>query len=114
MRTGRAVRFRPSGTQRSEPLFNEPSDSSEYTLCGLVVKPVLEQLRAENPELSRDPLPGAGQDQNTATTKEFLHNYWEAGIAQCLEIQTRDRKVAGSSLIRNDGRILFSRVNFLC
>ena len=37
-----------------------------------------------------------------------------AGIAQWLERRTRDRKVAGSNPCRSGGRILFSRVNFLC
>ena len=37
-----------------------------------------------------------------------------AGIAQRLEHQTRDRKVAGSNPCRSGGRIFFSRVNFLC
>ena len=36
------------------------------------------------------------------------------GIAQWLERQTRDRKVPGSSPSRSGGRILFSRVSFLC
>ena len=36
-----------------------------------------------------------------------------AGIAQC-ERRTRDWKVAGSNPCRSGGRILFSRVNFLC
>ena len=38
----------------------------------------------------------------------------EAGITQWLERRTRDRKVAGSNPCRRGGRILFSRVNFLC
>ena len=37
----------------------------------------------------------------------------EAGIAQWLERQARDRKVAGSSPGRSGGRIFVSRVNFL-
>ena len=37
---------------------------------------------------------------------------WEVRIAQRLESQTRDQKVAGSSTSRSSGRI-FSRVNFL-
>ena len=36
------------------------------------------------------------------------------GIAQWLERRTRDWKVAGSNPCRSDGRIFFSRVNFLC
>ena len=37
-----------------------------------------------------------------------------AGIAQWLERRTRDWKVAGSNPCWNGGRILFSRVDFLC
>ena len=37
-----------------------------------------------------------------------------AGIAQWLERRTRDRKVAGLNPCWGDGRIFFSRVNFLC
>ena len=37
-----------------------------------------------------------------------------AGIAQWLEHRTRDWKVAGSNPCWNGGRILFSRVDFLC
>ena len=37
-----------------------------------------------------------------------------AGIAQWLERRTRDRKVVGSNPCRSGGRMLFSRVNFLC
>ena len=37
-----------------------------------------------------------------------------AGIAQWLERQTRDWKVAGSNPCRSGGRIFFSMVNFLC
>ena len=37
-----------------------------------------------------------------------------AGIAQWLELWTRDRKVAGSNPCWGGGRIFFSRVNFLC
>ena len=37
-----------------------------------------------------------------------------AGIAQCLERRTRDRKVAGSNPCWSCGRVFFSRVNFLC
>ena len=37
-----------------------------------------------------------------------------AGIAQWLERQTCDWKVAGSNPCWNGGRIFFSRVNFLC
>ena len=37
-----------------------------------------------------------------------------AGIAQWLERRTRGRKVAGSNPCWSSGRILFSRVNFLC
>ena len=36
------------------------------------------------------------------------------GIAQWLECQTRDQKIAGLSPGRSSRRILFSRVNFLC
>ena len=36
------------------------------------------------------------------------------GIAQWLERRTRVRKVAGSNPCRSGGRIIFSRVNFLC
>ena len=39
---------------------------------------------------------------------------YKAGIAQWLERRTRDRKVAGSNPRWSGGRILFSRVNFLC
>ena len=38
----------------------------------------------------------------------------EAGIAQWLERQTCDSKVTGLNPCRSDGRIFFSRVNFLC
>ena len=38
---------------------------------------------------------------------------WGSGIAQWLERQTRDWKVAGSNPCRSGGRIFFSRVNFL-
>ena len=37
-----------------------------------------------------------------------------AGIAQWLERRTRDWKVAGSNPCRSDGRIFFSRVDYLC
>ena len=37
-----------------------------------------------------------------------------AGIAQWLERQSRDWKVAGSNPSRSGGRIFFSGVNFLC
>ena len=37
-----------------------------------------------------------------------------AGIAQWLERQTRDWKVAGSNPCRSGGRIFFFRVDFLC
>ena len=37
---------------------------------------------------------------------------WGAGIAQCLEHRTRDRKVQGLSHSRSGGIIFFSRVNF--
>ena len=37
-----------------------------------------------------------------------------AGIAQWLERQTRDWKVAGSNPCRSGGRIFFSRVDYLC
>ena len=37
-----------------------------------------------------------------------------AGIAQWLERRTRDWKVAGWNPCRSGGRILFSRVNYLC
>ena len=37
-----------------------------------------------------------------------------AGIAHWLERRTRDRKVAGSNPCWSGGRILFSRVHFLC
>ena len=40
--------------------------------------------------------------------------YMGAGIAQCLERRTRDRKVAGSNPCRSGFRIFFSRVGFLC
>ena len=36
------------------------------------------------------------------------------GIACWLEYRARDRKVASSNPGRNDGRIFFSRVNFVC
>ena len=36
------------------------------------------------------------------------------GIAQWLECQTHDQKIAGLSPGRSSSRILFSRVNFLC
>ena len=39
---------------------------------------------------------------------------WGAGIAQWLQRRTRDRKVTGLSPDRSRGRILFSKVNFLC
>ena len=39
---------------------------------------------------------------------------WGAVIAQLSERRTRDWKVAGSNPCRSSGRILFSRVNFLC
>ena len=38
----------------------------------------------------------------------------EAGIAQWLERRTRDWKVAGSNACWSGGRILFSRIDFLC
>ena len=41
-------------------------------------------------------------------------NIWGAGVAQWLEHQTCDRKVAGSNPCWSGGRIFFSRVNFLC
>ena len=41
-------------------------------------------------------------------------SYPEAGIAQWLERWTRDWKVAGSNPCWSGGRILFSRVHFLC
>ena len=44
----------------------------------------------------------------------LVHGSWGAGIAQWLERQTRDWKVAGYNSWRNGGRIFFSRVNFLC
>ena len=37
-----------------------------------------------------------------------------AGIAQWLERRTRDKKVAGSNPYRSGGRMVFSRVDFLC
>ena len=37
-----------------------------------------------------------------------------AGIAWCLELRTRDRKVASSNPGRSGGRIFFSRVNCVC
>ena len=37
-----------------------------------------------------------------------------AGMAQWLEHQTRDWKVAGSNPCWNGGRVFFSRVDFLC
>ena len=43
----------------------------------------------------------------------YMHDIMGAGIAQWLECQTRDWKVAGSNPCRNS-RIFFSRVNFLC
>ena len=39
---------------------------------------------------------------------------WRAGVACLLERRTRDRKVASSNPGRSDGRIFFSRVNFVC
>ena len=44
----------------------------------------------------------------------ILQTTMAAGIAQWLERRTRDSKVAGSNPCRSGGRILFSRVNFLC
>ena len=43
-----------------------------------------------------------------------LHPNGGAGIAQWLEHRTCDWKVAGSNPCWNSGRILFSRVDFLC
>ena len=50
------------------------------------------------------------------TGGEGVNNYvsWGAGIAQWLERRTGDRKVSGSSPGRSSGKILFSKVNFLC
>ena len=42
------------------------------------------------------------------------HIHRGAGIAQWLERQTRDWKVANSNPCRSSRRIFFSRVNFLC
>ena len=39
---------------------------------------------------------------------------WGAGIACWLDRQTRDRKVASSSICRSGGIIFFSRVNSVC
>ena len=39
---------------------------------------------------------------------------WGEGIAQWLEHQTHDRKVAGLNPCWSGRRIFFSRVNFLC
>ena len=48
---------------------------------------------------------------NTSTFNAIIMG---AGIAQWLEHRTRDWKVAGSNPCWNGGRILFSRVDFLC
>ena len=40
--------------------------------------------------------------------------FLSAGIACWLERRTRDRKVASSNPGRSGGRILFSRINFVC
>ena len=42
-----------------------------------------------------------------------LTSTWGVRIAQCLERQTRDQKVAGSGTSRSSGRSFFSRVSFL-
>ena len=46
--------------------------------------------------------------------KNSYRSHGGAGIAQWLERRTRDWKVAGSNPCWNGGRILFSRVDFLC
>ena len=46
--------------------------------------------------------------------KLSFNSFMGAGIAQWLERQTRDWKVAGSNPCWNGGRIFFSRVDFLC
>ena len=48
---------------------------------------------------------------NLTSSWSLIHG---AGIAQWLERRTRDWKVAGSNPCWNGGRIVFSRVNFLC
>ena len=52
--------------------------------------------------------------KNTTCLALIIMMHLGAGIAQWLERRTRDRKVAGSNPCRSDGRIFFSRVNFLC
>ena len=51
---------------------------------------------------------------STRTSQDKHPDHEEAGIAQWIERRTRGRKVAGSSPSRSGGRIVFSRVNFLC
>ena len=41
-------------------------------------------------------------------------NHSLSGVTKCLERQTRDQKVTGSSSGRSGRRIFFSRVSFLC
>ena len=45
---------------------------------------------------------------------QLIISYKGAGIARWLEHRTRDWKVLGSNPCWNGGRILFSRVDFLC
>ena len=47
-------------------------------------------------------------------TPPFRSGLGQAGIVQWLECWTRDWKVAGLNPCRSDGRIFFSRVDFLC
>ena len=50
----------------------------------------------------------------TTDRKLYITSPLGAGIAQRLKRGTHDWKVAGSNPCRNGGRIIFSRVNFLC
>ena len=54
-----------------------------------------------------------GLPRGTSYTVVDYNNIWGAGVVQWLERRTRDRKVAGSNPCWSDGRIFFSRVNFL-
>ena len=55
-----------------------------------------------------------GTDRDGLLNTPHCRTLEGAGIAQWLERRTRDWKVAGSNPCWNGGRILFSRVDFLC
>ena len=66
------------------------------------------------PNLLNPPLPSPHPTFPNIWSPKANYTDWGAGIAQWLERRTHDWKVAGSNPRWNGGRIVFSRVNFLC